>query len=279
MASLAWLISSRADGGGSLLSSLGIKSLGVWWRAFRRGPTNWSRWGVGCSLLLHGLVVLAILLGLPHLLSPSPPPPVVDPLPVDLVSEGAAAAAAEAGSPIRPASQATDLKIDEKPLAPPVSDIPARKKHPPTDSTTLPLRSRVDRPSRAKAKPPVPSQNGQSAMGPGLTDGTGASGWRSTISIKDFLRAQVERHLEFSTTAWGAADFVVSIHVVLEPDGVVRNAEIVDDPRYIADKLFRSVADSARRAVLVASPLQLPPGRYEAFHDIVLDINPRDVGQ
>lgn len=260
------------------MGSLGVLTIRAWRRVARRDLTDWSRWGMGCSLFLHGLVVLAILLGLPHLLEPTPPAPIAEPMPVDILSQGAPAAAAEPGQTLRPDSDAADLQIAPSPLAPETSDRAFHKRKIPPDASALPLHSRITHPSRAPTRPAVP-QNGQSVAGPGLTDGAASTGWRSTISVKDFLRAQVERHLEFSASTWGTANFVVSIHVVLEPDGAVRDAQIVDDPRYTDDKLFRSVADSARRAVLVASPLQLPPGRYETFHDVVLDINPRDVAQ
>lgn len=231
-----------------------------------------------CSAILHGLVALAILLGLPSFLSPPVPAGMVEALPVDLVTQGGPAAAAETGPPARPQSPSEDLLVDKPVIAPPPAERADSRKRVPHDATALPLRSRRARISRAMAPPPVPRE-GQSDAGPGITSGNGTSGSASTISVKDFLLAQVERHLEFSADGWGSADFVVSIHVLLEPDGTVRTADIVADPRYADDKLFHSIADSARRAVLVASPLQVPPGRYEAFRDVTLDINPRDIAQ
>ena len=54
-------------------------------------------------------------------------------------------------------------------------------------------------------------------------------------------------------------------------------ADIVDDPHYAGDPLYRQLARSLRNAARVASPLQLPPGDYAAFRDLTLQFNPRQV--
>jgi hypothetical protein len=42
------------------------------------------------------------------------------------------------------------------------------------------------------------------------------------------------------------------------------------------DPAYREVAISARNAVLLSSPLSLPPGHYQEVMDMVLYLNPRD---
>lgn len=250
----------------------------AWWQATYRQRTDWSRWGMACSIFLHGLVALAILLGLPHLMTPLPQ--IFEALPIDIISQGApGAAAALPGKPAQPEEKSSEIKIADPPIPDPLSEIAPQKKPVPPDTTTLPLRSKTNRPPRSQVKPPPQPQSGQSATGLAVTDGNGGLGLRTTQSVKDFLRAQIERHLEFDVRTLGSVNVVVSVHVLLEPDGSVRTADIVSDPRYTTDPLFHSAADSVRRAVLVASPMQLPPGRYDAFHDLVLDINPSDVTQ
>jgi hypothetical protein len=103
-----------------------------------------------------------------------------------------------------------------------------------------------------------------------------ALGQQGTQGVKDFLRAQIERHWEFDMRDLGAADLVISIHLELNADGSVGKADIVDDPRYSSNPHYRSVAISARNAVLLSSPLHLPPGTYDAFKDITLNFNPRE---
>jgi hypothetical protein len=233
---------------------------------------------MACSILLHALAAVAILLGLPHLMTP--PPQIMEALPIDIISQGApGAAAALLGKPEHLEEKSSALTIAEPPKAVTQAEIAPKKVPPLPERTTLPLKSRTNRQPRSLAKPAAQPQSGQSSAGLAATDGSGTLGWRSTLSVKDFLRAQIERHLEFDVGSLGSANIVVSIHVILDPDGKVHAADIVDDPRLATDPLFHSLADSARRAVLVASPLQIPPGRFDAFHDVVLDFNPKDVAQ
>jgi hypothetical protein len=233
---------------------------------------------MACSTLLHGLAALAVIFGFSYLVTP--PPEILEALSIDIVAQGApGAAAAVLGKPERPEITPSDLRIAEPRITEPLAEIAPRKKPRKPRDTTLPLKSKARQPPHAPIKPVTQPQFGQSALGIAVTDGNGQSGLRTTQSIKDFLRAQIERHLEFDVETLGAVNVVILVHVVLEPDGSVRTAELVDDPRYNTDPLFRSIADSVRRAVIVASPLQLPAGRYDAFHDLVLGFNPREVVQ
>lgn len=112
---------------------------------------------------------------------------------------------------------------------------------------------------------------------------TGAAGLERTQGqqgmegLKDFLRAQIERRWEFDVQNMGELDIVVSIHVVLGFDGTVKSAEIVPDPRHTDEPGYRALARSARNAVLISSPLRLPPGMPDAFRDITLNFRPKDV--
>ncbi|HIJ63686.1 MAG TPA: hypothetical protein HPQ04_13415 [Rhodospirillaceae bacterium] len=104
-----------------------------------------------------------------------------------------------------------------------------------------------------------------------------ALGRRGLQGLKDFIRAQIERRWEFDVRSLVDTEVVVSLHVVLAEDGSVTKADIVDDPHYAGDPLYRQLARSLRNAARVASPLQLPPGDYAAFRDLTLQFNPRQV--
>jgi hypothetical protein len=67
--------------------------------------------------------------------------------------------------------------------------------------------------------------------------------------------------------------------VLLNRDSSVAKAEIVDDPNHGSDPGYHDLALSARNAVLLSSPLNLPPGRYEAVKDITLTLDPRSASQ
>jgi hypothetical protein len=102
---------------------------------------------------------------------------------------------------------------------------------------------------------------------------------RLTASEIDLLRQQIERCWVVPAGARDAKDLDIEIKAAVNPDGTVREARIVNMARYASDPFFRAAADSAKRAVLnpQCSPLHLPPDKYEAWHNLDLFFNPKDV--
>ena len=100
-----------------------------------------------------------------------------------------------------------------------------------------------------------------------------------TASEKDMIIQQIERCWVVPAGARDARDLDIEIKAVVNPDGTVRQAAIVDTGRYAADPFFRAAADSAKRAVLnpQCSPLRVPPDKYEAWHNLDLFFNPKDL--
>jgi len=76
------------------------------------------------------------------------------------------------------------------------------------------------------------------------------------------LRRQVEDKWVKDHGARGIESFVVDIRVTLDASGVVKSAEIVKTQGAPADSL-NAFAQGARRAVFIASPLKIPPGRSD----------------
>jgi outer membrane biosynthesis protein TonB len=99
--------------------------------------------------------------------------------------------------------------------------------------------------------------------------GSGARGPGST-TLKDFIRAQIERRWQIDA---GAPDMVVTLRVVLDADGAVLSAVVVEDPGLDLGK--RSVAMAARNAALLSSPLQFPPG-LDGAGEMTVELNTRD---
>jgi hypothetical protein len=141
----------------------------------------------------------------------------------------------------------------------------------------------IERNDNTRPSPSVPgnsagtSRGAQVVANAATTGGNPGAGRQATYDVKDYVRAQVMRHWEFDTAEASLPDPVVSVHVVLNPDGSVALAQIVPDNRYVTDPVFRALAISARDAVLVSSPLHLPPGTYEANMDMVLVFDARKV--
>jgi outer membrane biosynthesis protein TonB len=273
------------------------------------------------SALLHVLVLLLIIFGLPWLGSP-----VEQVIPIDLVflGEKTASPPAEAVAtlPQERATEASELTPDQAvpaEQAPPpqaaqrraeeraAPDLSAPDKAKPKPEAPRPVKStKLDRQPAAKLKqqplpaddlsvrlqqlarlrqpaPPMPPSPRQQKA-PGSSDVTAtatdaAPALDASYGVKDFIRAQVERRWNPDSKMLKGSDWVAAIHVVLRPDGSVERAEIVDDPRHHAENAYRDFAQSARNAVLLSSPLTVPPGEYDLAKDIVLDFHSRQVAQ
>ena len=81
-----------------------------------------------------------------------------------------------------------------------------------------------------------------------------------TASDEEGIRAQIEAEWN-KASFMGAPDIenmLVELRITVQPDGTVTGAKVLnDDP----NPFFRAAADSAVRAVMMSSPLKLPPGK------------------
>jgi membrane protein involved in colicin uptake len=82
-----------------------------------------------------------------------------------------------------------------------------------------------------------------------------------TKSEEADIRDQIERNWnlgEFAASP-NLADRVIQVRIELQPDGTVTSVEVLNDEAGNSD--FRQAAESARRAIMISSPLRLPPGK------------------
>lgn len=99
-----------------------------------------------------------------------------------------------------------------------------------------------------------------------------------SLTVIDSIRKQIENRWLVPAGARDAQSLVVSIHVRLQEDGTVLRAEVLPDPRLLSDSFYRAAADSALRAVKLASPLKdLPLDRYEQWRELTLNFNPKEM--
>ena len=280
-----------------------------------RWPRERMGRGLLVSLALHGVAALLILFLLPSWLTTPPAPTEI--VPIDLVTLGARTAAPpadqQASLPQEQAKETAEKDVADPvpvpatpppPQAPPARqstapsplaavnpDDPVRLPRPgpaaaakprPTPSPADELTAKLQ--SLAKLRQPAPpvAPNPRPQEGTGVSNVTASSanatsGSRASYSVSDFLRAQVERHWYWDRHRLGVSDWAVSIHVMLNADGSVAKAEIVDDPRHGGDADYHDLALSARNAVLLSSPLKLPPG--VSIRDITLTLDPRTASQ
>lgn len=220
-----------------------------------------------------------------------PPPTQLPVIPVDLVQFVEETIApkqprSEAPLPRRPQAAAPQRQASLAPPRAPAAPIIARPAipNPPAETATSEQpRDELETKLQGLAQLRQPSTDPRLLNGAGAStftaNGTGAApGPYAAYSVKDYIRAQVERRWNLNTGELGQGNIVIPIHVVLAPDGTVTKAEIVDQKRYGADVAYRSIALSARNAVLLSSPLALPTG-HEGDLDMTLDLNPRDTLQ
>ncbi len=190
---------------------------------------------------------------------PKPPEPEPDPIPV-------------------PTPKPKPPEPEPKPQPDALKDVkPPPKKPPPPSNDFDSLLKTVDK-LRDTAKPAPAPQPQQATTGSNKTVNSNSNIPSEPVSMsdKDFVAAQFRKCWNFDPGARDAGNLIVRVHVLLNSDGSVVRADIVDDPRYYSDSFFRSAADSARRAVFTCSPIKLPPGKYDALKDLVLNFDPRD---
>jgi len=247
----------------------------------RRTWRDAMRPGVIGSLVLH-FAVLGLLL-----YQVGVPPALVSVIPVELVqlAEQTATPAPQPNAPVqpsasagsspqvasvappRPAARALPRPAPVPPVAPPSTPQPAPDAAPPAPQQDT-LQSQLE----ALAKLRVQNNTGTGTTGPASGGPQGAAGYR----VEDLIRAQVQRRWNLRLDELGERELIVTIHVVLEPDGTVAKAEIVETPRTRGDDAYRSIAISARNAVLLSSPLTLPIGMTAEMRDMTISFNTRD---
>lgn len=100
-----------------------------------------------------------------------------------------------------------------------------------------------------------------------------------SMSELDAVRRQIARCWNVPVGARDAETMVVDIYVVMNPDRTVREARIADASRMQRDPFFRTMAESALRAVLNprCSPLELPETKFELWKTFTLGFNPKDM--
>ncbi len=102
----------------------------------------------------------------------------------------------------------------------------------------------------------------------------------SRFEVMELARAiqqQMSACWRIEPGARDAQDLIVQIHVLLNRDGSVLHANIVDNRRMATDAFYRSAAENARRAILSCQPFELPPKRYEVWREMKLTFNPNEM--
>lgn len=111
----------------------------------------------------------------------------------------------------------------------------------------------------------------QAALG-----GRQTTGAKLSQSEMDALRGQIERCWNVPAGAADAQELKVSVQFRLDPSGALDGA-----PRIVsggdAGGIARTAAESARRAVIRCAPYTLPSDKYDAWSEVIVHFDPRDM--
>jgi outer membrane biosynthesis protein TonB len=134
-------------------------------------------------------------------------------------------------------------------------------------------------PQQTAPSPDAPPQRARVASARPSSQPMAPLGSQMTASEVDLIRRQIARCWNVPAGARDAKDLVVEIRVVVDRDGTVQQATIVDQGRMGSDPTFRAAAESARRAFFnpQCRPLHLPAEKYAIWKDLVVDFSPKDV--
>ncbi len=97
--------------------------------------------------------------------------------------------------------------------------------------------------------------------------------------IVDAVRRQIEPCWSLPAGAQDAGSMIVEIRAILNPNGSVRSAVIVDSARARSDPFYRTMAESARRAMRNprCQPLKLPLNKYSDWREMIVVFDPREM--
>ena len=96
-------------------------------------------------------------------------------------------------------------------------------------------------------------------------------------TIAGAIRRKVEENWSVPAGVEGAANLLVSLTLELAPDGGVLSVQITDYARYSVDTAYRAMTDSAKRAVLKASPFDIlreHADKYDQWRVITMTFRP-----
>lgn len=259
--------------------------------------------GLVFSALLHFLLLLLAIFGLPLLSSPLPPEPMV--ITVELLPISDISNVKPANKPISPEEKKDEKNPDNQKPTPPVKTAentpPPKEEAVPNPDLKKPEEKKEEKEKKdkkknddlsavlkavreqaekekaekekknAKAKESETAKSKAEEYNPGLP---------LSISEMDMIRSQIAKCWNVPAGAKDAHELVVVLNLELTQEGALLKVELanVSKDRYNRDSFFRAAADSAIRAVKQCSPLKnLPPDKYNTWRMLELSFDPKEM--
>ena len=141
---------------------------------------------------------------------------------------------------------------------------------------TQPRQEPKDEPKKQDPKPDFASMMANALESPKPRTDIGPD---LTISEKDLVRQQIQRCWNLPAGAKDAHTMIISIRMVMNPDGSVQQARILDQAKMSTNPFYRTMAESALRATLNprCQPFKLPPEKFDRWKTMKLTFDPRDM--
>ena len=175
-------------------------------------------------------------------------------------------------APVEPEPQP---QAEEAPKTQPITARPKVKPKPPRPTATANRDNAADQSALIDKQEPSGGGTRRSSEQASLGTRRGNDNARLSQSELDGLRQQISSCWNPPIGAVEAQDLKVLIQFSLTREGSVS-----DPPRVLnssSNPMFRSAADSARRAILRCQPYSLPADKYDAWQDVKVTFDPRDM--
>jgi outer membrane biosynthesis protein TonB len=209
--------------------------------------------------------------------APAPPPPpvaVAEPLPAPKPKEKPPEPKPEPKPEPPKPSPLSEVKPKPRPEPPPddfanvLKTVEKLKNQPPPDDFDKMLK-KLAQPQPQQPQPQAPPAK------PAAPAGSPASNLNEkfTISEEDFIRRHIQKNWNPPVGAKEAV--IVTMSFTIRPDGTFYDLRFENERA--SDALWRSFADSARRALLLSSPIPLPPGKIRGDERFVFNFDPREM--
>lgn len=184
-------------------------------------------------------------------------------------------------------------KPTPKPAPKPAPKTPPKKQAPkPAQNSLQSLLASVEKVRKPATPAPASKSTSTGANTAGATQNKGIEGGTGgslmsdlTISEKDLIASKIRQCWNINAGVENVDQIIVELHVAVNKDGSVREARITNMKN---DPVFRSMAESARRAIYVCdalkeeSPFRIlatkHPETYNSWRDMYLRMNPVDGG-
>jgi hypothetical protein len=213
----------------------------------------------------------------PEVKAPAPPPPPPKPVAAQAPPPPPPPETKPRPQPQRVAHhmpRAEPKKSDPAAFEKVLNNLQDKKPAPAFDS----LLKNLTRDQVAPADDAPPQRHKTAAAAPPSSQPKAPLGAQLTASEMDLLREQLYHCWNVPSGVRDAKDLVIEVRVTVGPDGIARQAMIVDQGR-LGDPIFRAAAESARRTFFnpECTPLRVPDGKYELWKDLVVDFSPKDL--